>query len=976
MKTCFRIGRTEVRILFGNILEAKAKDLTKGVKIDVVVSTDDNYLTMASGVSGNLRKAAGAADYIREAQKVAPVRAGTVVRTGPYGLKEVLGVDHILHGTVIDYDTMTGEVFKSELIESTTANCLHEAERLGVRSILLPAFAAGSGGLSKQVCGQRMCTAIKSFLSRHRRLAYIFIVLYQPDEASKEENRQFVLEANLILDVPYNPEESPSQVQDFYGRVDVLEHLTGIITGQEGAGVPKRHAVILGGPRIGKEAILDRLYDLSKEADSPLSQDRCLVRLTFGNVHANTPRSFVYRKFLHALKAETDDPSRREEIESRCADPEADCKSFTGFLEKHEYPEVVFLIDRLPQLIKAEDPKDQEPKGVRAFWKDLDQLQTRVRFIYTAREEDFQELARERLEPNAKSFSEQMESIGLACITPEERADWVDELFRRYLGTGDGAPPAAHEFFEVQAGLHPYLISLIAYWLIKGLKEDVLRSEKPVGDFSGAMLNPYFIEVLRQIERPRRAFFETLVDAQAVSEAERYNLRSLAEAVAREERIQRLMPGLELKKSDDMDQLGVLLAKDNPRLGLHLDVLQSLEQRGCLVGADDIATVQFMAKPFADWLLDHFRIGGDQGDRPKDVLIAFLNPEPQVINTLFGGRSARLVSARRRLPPEVKEKFVENFRRCVDHLLHPYRYPSPGAFDDLERAAHFLLTFFATDAIKSYLRNPPQGATILLTIDDSLKEIPWELVLETAYAGDVVFPFSVGRNVVTADTSHNIRPSVRSETLIRALLIGNPMDDLDEATREVHWLRDLLRTDGRFLLLDEDVLIGSEQCQLINLLNTLSSGRYGLVHYSGHTRFDGSQSAWHLKDGKITTDLLTSALQNAPPVLVFSSSCESATGADEQPAVYENQTFDLPSAFLQAGVEAYVGTLWEVDAHAARRFVEVFYAELLGGGRSLGECLRRAKISISQKEYRTDRLAFILYGDPRLLPGDLFPVLR
>jgi CHAT domain-containing protein len=147
-----------------------------------------------------------------------------------------------------------------------------------------------------------------------------------------------------------------------------------------------------------------------------------------------------------------------------------------------------------------------------------------------------------------------------------------------------------------------------------------------------------------------------------------------------------------------------------------------------------------------------------------------------------------------------------------------------------------------------------------------------------------------------------------------------------------------------------------------------------LIHYSGHTSFDGQQSAWHLQDGKITTDLLTSALQNAPPAMVFSSSCESGAGAEVQPVAYENQTFDLPTAFLQAGVGAYVGTLWEVGAEGARLFVQGFYNAFLSG-QSLGRCLQQAKIGIPGNRYRTDRLAFILYGDPHTEPADLFPAL-
>ena len=48
---------------------------------------------------------------------------------------------------------------------------------------------------------------------------------------------------------------------------------------------------------------------------------------------------------------------------------------------------------------------------------------------------------------------------------------------------------------------------------------------------------------------------------------------------------------------------------------------------------------------------------------------------------------------------------------------------------------NFILTQFTTSEIKRYLQYPPPECTILFEVDDALKDIPWELMLETAYAG-------------------------------------------------------------------------------------------------------------------------------------------------------------------------------------------------------------------------------------------------
>ena len=71
LKTEFQFGSTAVRIIQGNIIKA-------GVSVDAVVSTDDNYLTMGSGVANVLARHAGPY-YVRAAQAQCPVDAGTVV---------------------------------------------------------------------------------------------------------------------------------------------------------------------------------------------------------------------------------------------------------------------------------------------------------------------------------------------------------------------------------------------------------------------------------------------------------------------------------------------------------------------------------------------------------------------------------------------------------------------------------------------------------------------------------------------------------------------------------------------------------------------------------------------------------------------------------------------------------------------------------------------------------------------------------
>ena len=959
--TLFRFGdRMKVEILQGNIL-------APGVTVEAVVSTDDNYLTMGSGVSALLRKGAGSIDYVREAQAQCPVKVGTVVPTGAYQLPEHgLDVRRVLHAAVIDYDTSGSPL--DQIVHQATANCLAKAEELELSSILFPAFATGSGGLTVETCARRMCTAIKTYVAQERPVKTIYLILYLPQEGKAEpaeiaqqaaSNQRFIREANLVLGTPYNPDVNQRQVWGFFRREAEIQRLQEIITGAQAG---KRHVVIVGGPRIGKTALLDQLFHRAQIPGNSLGQGRCLARVTFGQVHQKTPAPFIYRMLLWALKEVESDVQTIEELRESCGNPELNGALFMNFLKDHsgQYPEVIFLVDDLPRLLRM---------GAQDFWDDLDSLGGQARFVFTATDDNQYQTLLGRL---SDGFKAELEEVRLKCISSEERKAWVNELYQRYVGRD--ASEAEHAFFADEAGCHPYLISVVGYALIDDLIRDALTSPTPVKVFNRSTLRHFFQRARYDLEKPRQVFFDRTLQDDSLSEIDRIDLKNLARAVAAEGEWRRLLPGLDRGDTDAVERLRVLQKQDNSRLLLHEDALHRLEDRGCLIGADDRKTARFMAQSFADWLQGQFGTGEQRDDQPSDVVVGFLNPQPDLVTTLFGKHGGNLVSAQRRLPVEIREKFMDSFRSCINHALYPTRFPQPGAFKDLEGVANFLLTYFTTDAIKDYLEVRPKEATIQLTVDDALKDIPWELLLETAYGDD--FPFNVGRSMVCQQSPHNIRPPVRGHDRIKALLIGNPTGDLADAEIEITNLRDQLRSTQHFEIEDEDVLIGSDKCQWLAVLNALSTGKYGLIHYSGHSEFDGYQSAWYLKEGKITTDLLTSALQNAPPVLVFSSSCESAVGAEVQPARYENQTFDLPSAFLRAGVEVYVGTLWKVGSSAARSFVEEFYSAFLSVGHPLGKCMRLAKTAIRGNETRLDRLSFILYGDPHLTPGELFPALK
>ncbi len=983
LKTVFEFGSTTVAILGGDILDP-------GVDVEAVVSTDDNYLTMNSGVSGRLRthssaeREEGDPEYIREAQVNCPVKAGDVVVTKPYGLTDHLpSAKYVFHGTVIDYDSERNLDQQRALVDQATANCLLEAEKRGVESILFPVFAAGKGGLGKGDSARAMCEAIKVYLAVERPVKRVYIILH--GDVRERENPEYLKQANLILGVPYSPESEVRQIRDFYGRKDEMRKLSSIITGEHRRGGHKCHALILGGPATGKEALLDELYCLSQQEGSELSAGRRLVRLTFGGVHSNTPASFVYRKFLHAMAEDAKGTTLEDTIRAAYADAaRANWTSFLEFLDQEgirdRYPEVVFLVNKLPRLLEYEDEEDREHEGVQEFWRDLDRLQERVRFVYTARYEEYEELRDRRLEGRAPAFLERVEPVPLQCIAEAERKEWIDQLFIRYLHQPSGAPDWADDFLASEAGRHPYLISLLGYTLVERLKRYQLdqSAQLDLADLDRLTQQKVSEDVLESIAPRRRALFGWLVMYLRETphwEQFRYELETLAKAIAVEEQRKSLIPAGLSGDPNVVSELQELERQGDPRQALHPEWLGRLEDRGLVVDAAMPGGAQFMAKSFAAYAFGALVGRIEPSDQPRDVTITILAPGRNVIRTVFQGRGARVLTADKRFLQKDKERFMRNFQGYIQARFRPGD-GDDSVFAETEEISNYILTQFATVAVKRYLRNAPRPSSVTFLIDEAHADLPWELMLEAAYAGEI--PFRVGRTIVSKRAAQYVLPPMRGIRKVKPLLIGDPAGDLEAAAVEVEELAQVFRGHPQFFE-EPDVLVGTEQCRSIQLLNALSSGRYHLVHYAGHARFEGSQSAWQAADGELRTDQLTNAIEMAPPAFVFGSACESAEGGAAGAARYEGQSFDLPGAFLQAGVEVYIGALWPVDATRARLFARSFYERLVTGKCELGECLRFAKWARKQEEEREgliDWLAFVLYGDPQIEPGELFPIMR
>ena len=165
----YKISSSNLKILFGNILESNA---------EVIVSSDDNTLSMSGGVSEAIASMGG--NMIRnDAKKIIPVQLGDMVVTTAGELPQ----KYIFHCATIDYkNEIKRETdvkgFQKYIICRSVDKCLRMMPLLGVKSIAFPTLGAGVAKFSLEEIAIYMTDVITDFLYSTNKQYYIEICLY------------------------------------------------------------------------------------------------------------------------------------------------------------------------------------------------------------------------------------------------------------------------------------------------------------------------------------------------------------------------------------------------------------------------------------------------------------------------------------------------------------------------------------------------------------------------------------------------------------------------------------------------------------------------------------------------------------------------------------------------------------------------------------------------------------------------------
>jgi len=254
-----------------------------------------------------------------------------------------------------------------------------------------------------------------------------------------------------------------------------------------------------------------------------------------------------------------------------------------------------------------------------------------------------------------------------------------------------------------------------------------------------------------------------------------------------------------------------------------------------------------------------------------------------------------------------------------------------------------------------------QAEDLILSIDDGLVQIPWELLFDGEQF--LCQRFNMGRLVRTRQRITGVSER-RLEKPLKMLILTDPRGNLKDANAEGKRIREEM--DKNPSLIHANHKSGHTVVEYVKE----KIQNFDIVHYAGHADYDQqdpSQSGWIFEDGKFTSSDIIQMIGAKPfPALVFSNACQS--GQTEEWKIgegYSKKIYGLANAFLLAGVQHYIGTFWEILDRPSSLFSREFYRAMTEGC-PIGEAVRKARMSLI-REYGEDTIvwaSYMLYGDP------------
>lgn len=175
MERTYRYNNSEVTIRIGNILDSNA---------DILVSSDDCFVTMGGGVSASIRRKEGTGAIENDVRKHVPAKIGDII----VSTSGTLPYKYIFHAITIGFignstlkDLPTEEVHEY-IIGNSVTKCLNIMRHLNVSSIAFPTIGGGTARIPYPRIALTMSRAISDFLKRTNACYKVYLYIYDQTE--------------------------------------------------------------------------------------------------------------------------------------------------------------------------------------------------------------------------------------------------------------------------------------------------------------------------------------------------------------------------------------------------------------------------------------------------------------------------------------------------------------------------------------------------------------------------------------------------------------------------------------------------------------------------------------------------------------------------------------------------------------------------------------------------------------------------
>lgn len=310
----------------GSTLTLKFGDITK-TNTQVIVSSDDYYLSMGGGVSASILKAGGNEIALDGAKKV-PAKLGDVVITTAGRLRSKF----VFHAITIAENIKDPR----EVIKSATRKCLELMNLLGLTSISFPTIGVGAAGFEYDDVAAEMSQIISEYLHQAQTKQEVIIYLFdrfgqmQPTDyitffeafatkapnITKKEIKKLVKEDSPQTNIEVQASGTEQEIKA--KRLHNLRGILGTLEDQRNRLEQKLIELIENTDNKEYKKIKEKLKE---NEDLRLSRLKELDDLTGGNVRpqskSTTPTVFVsstYRDLIEHRKAIKEQISRRKMI--------------------------------------------------------------------------------------------------------------------------------------------------------------------------------------------------------------------------------------------------------------------------------------------------------------------------------------------------------------------------------------------------------------------------------------------------------------------------------------------------------------------------------------------------------------------------------------------------------------------------------------------------------------------------------------